>query len=749
MKINSTINKILYVPFNQDYNVDERIQSILTEKEFFEQCFYMPNFEEEIQELLSKSEEEIQAFEIDVTKEELIEKYQRNKLEKEAFFDWIDSNQNEIYCVRGDAGTGKTTFLHYLEYIYRNTELQWDIIDMNMSIADVKILNYKLKIPKFSNIYSKSVSVLIKNIVDDLFIYKNYKINIEESFKSIMQIVNRYDELFDGTYPTNFVKDFFEGIKALNRNDTDKKELMENTAQYIYDYWDKYLSQDNELMDAVISDFLELYIYFKCCIGTRNRYILAFDNLEKFIGTDEIYDKQLVDFVSKVRHIQKAISKNNINLSYRFQFAIFMRNTSTRMFTPQQISEIFPHIVDLSEWFQSAKIFQKKIEWYELNNINVDESEKILDIINDIGHGKDGNFRGLRSKLNMLFNNDKRVIINILAKVLADETNSCYLETYDFYRKNENMIDNRLAKFAKRVIIFRLVLNELRKDGFFSSIAAEREENRKNSLGYARKILTILYEHKLYFQDGYMKLDDIIIKLDNKERDAVNRYFNGEQDQKRRSIISKVLFYMNYYDGRADNWLQFIDIQYNFSQSETHIKTFEELKELVDKKHECINIRITSAGVAYLFFVVYSFEFFSCKSSKNAPVECTLNDGSVPPLLCVIPKKEELLEERVENLLCIKILNFVSKEAINCIKKINNDKKKGTKTIPFRKGLNDKYKEHSNRIINAHVGFIDNYIQCIKELYKSELRENPILWANYQNLIDELEQIKDRYLRCR
>lgn len=141
MKIDSTINKILYVPFNEDYSVDTNIQKILTEEEFFEECFYMPDFEEEIKELVEKTEEEINAFEIDLTKEELLEKYQQNKREKEAFFNWIENNQNDIYCVKGDAGIGKTTFVHYLEYVYRNTLTEWDIIDMTKSIEAVKILN--------------------------------------------------------------------------------------------------------------------------------------------------------------------------------------------------------------------------------------------------------------------------------------------------------------------------------------------------------------------------------------------------------------------------------------------------------------------------------------------------------------------------------------------------------------------------------------------------------------------------------
>ena len=159
MNLDATIKKILYVPFNEEYHIDTTIKNLLTEEEFFEHCFYMPDFEDEINELLDKTEEEIQAFEIDVTKEELIQNYRNYKIQNEAFFNWIESNQNEIYCIKGDAGTGKTTFVHYLQYKYKNTNVEWDIIDMNMSLKDVKILSNKLIIPRFSNVYFKSVSI--------------------------------------------------------------------------------------------------------------------------------------------------------------------------------------------------------------------------------------------------------------------------------------------------------------------------------------------------------------------------------------------------------------------------------------------------------------------------------------------------------------------------------------------------------------------------------------------------------------
>lgn len=347
----------------------------------------------------------------------------------------------------------------------------------------------------------------------------------------------------------------------------------------------------------------------------------------------------------------------------------------------------------------------------------------------------------------MLFNNDKRVVVNILTKVLDNASNGRYLKEYDLFRKNSYNIEKSYAKFAKRTIIFTLILNELKKDGFFSNIAVEHDVD-KMSLGYARKILTILYDYKLVLNDGYMKLDDIIIMLDNREINAVERYF-VKYNRERRKTVSKVLYYMNYYDGRANNWLQFIDIQYNINQNETRIKSDKELDELIENHHENINIRITSAGIAYLFFVVYSYEYFACKSSNLAPREYLSNNGSLPPLLCVIPSKRDILEKNVDELLCVKILKFVSNEAIKCIEKMQKDKNGNEKTIPFRKGIHDKYIEHGERIINSHVGFIDNYIECIKQMYYEDLRVDVVFWEKFENLKSELSKMKKEYQKWR
>lgn len=738
MQRETVINHLLYVPFNHDYTVDDKIKNVLTENEFFEHCFFMPDFQKEINEILTSSSKEIAAFEIDLSKDELVTKYVKCMNEKNALYDWINTNQNDLYCIKGDAGTGKSTFLHYLKNKYPNKEkkkIEWEIIDVLQAKDFVSVLYYRINIPDFGNLYYKTIASILECIIKDTFCHKgSEKMDFEISSKRVDYLKRKYNLLFDGFLPSEEVNDFFTKVLITNKKGYKEKcvEYARNIKKFFEYLFRAYKFKEGELFSVCI----ELYICLLRCKNDQVRYIIAFDNFERFIGTDEIYSSHLTQFVDKLRKTQNDISGNKAFLAPYYQFIIFMRNTSARMFTSQQVAEIFSHSVDISDWFQVSKILKKKIEWYESKSIMINESERMLDILNDIGfYG--GKFRGLRSKLNMLFNNNKRVIVRFLTKILYNPLNQDYLSVYDAFKANKMNIAADLSRFSTRMIVFRLILNELREDGFFKHIVAEKNSNEKTSLGYARKILTILYNYRIQNNDNYMNFADIISELFINSED----YFD-KNNYDRRNVIAEVLYYLNYYDGRKDNWLQFIDIQYNVSQNANIIiKDHSELRNLIDKKNKDISIRITSAGIAYLYFVVYTFEFFSCKSVKGQLKMEKFGDKDIPPIFCVIPSAEDIKNSAIKDLACIKILDIVSTEAQNCINEMNGD----PNSIPFQQKCDDEPIQHSQRIINSHTGFIGNYIYCLRSIYHNEVEKDKDMSKKLDELIAYIESIRCLY----
>lgn len=743
MELEYITNRLLYVPFNHDYIVDENVKIRLTEKEFFDKCFFKPDFDLEIQELLSASDEEVKTFEVDLTKEELIEKYERKKQEEGALYNWVECNQNDIYCIKGDAGTGKSTFLHYLQYKYKTSNVQWRVIDIQKAINPIKILGQDIDILNVDNsLYSKAISSIILCIRSEIFGYSKNQINFEKVLQKFRRLENNYKKISDLTFPSVEIREFFENVRIVLENEGNCKEQCAVCAEYMVNYFNKLFEKYKNNIIRLFEYYIELYIYILRCSDLNIRYMLAFDNFERFVGVDEIYSRQLTEFVISLRNIQNSLSENDVNLSMYYQIIIFMRNTSTRMFMPQQTAELFPHSLDLSEWFQISKILEKKLQWYDSQNMTIKDIDRLMDILNDIGCYR-GKFRGLRSKLNMLFNNNKRVIVRFLAQILARSVNKEYLVQYDFYKKNEGKITPSYSRFAARIIIFRLVLNELRNDGFFKHIIVQKNNDERRSLGYARKILSILYDYKLQNADSYMEFSDVIKRLYSAIGNAEELYFNSNNNNKR-IIIAQVLFYMNYYDGRTDNWLQFVDIQYNIPQeARIRIKKYENLKEIIDNNYQNIKIKITSAGIAYLYFVVYSFEYFACKSIFSDKKKREYGISDLPPLLCTIPNQDDILYKDHNELTCIKILRLVSNEVFMCIETMNEDED----NIGFRRNLADPYISHKSRIINSQSGFIDNFIQCMKEVHATNISHDETFEKRFNKLVIKIEGIRDKYLQ--
>lgn len=744
MTVDELTNKLLFVPFNNDYKVEQSVKDLLTEEEFFEECFIEPSFDKAIKEALANSNEEVNDFELDFDKADIISRLDLQKEDAAALDSWIESKQPQIYCIRGDAGTGKTTYLHYLKYKYKNRPVSWNIIDIQNATNAISFLGKYIKIPMFETLYSKSISAILFTFANSVFERdKNNRISHEKSAFNIKALIKTFNQKFDCYYPREEIFEFFTNIPYDDNNCSN--DNCKNCSEFFAN-WSKNILNDTSLeIKEKFSIILELFIYFLTCIKGDNHIIISFDNFERFIGTDEIYNGQLTEFVSELRAIQNTTSTNNPAISQQYQIMIFMRNTSVRMFTSQQVTEFFAHTIDLSDWFDASSVLKKKIEWYNTKNIVIDGTENLLNIFNDMGECGE-TLRGLHFKISMLFNYNKRIVIRFLARILLATINEPAIQKYEHYWKNCEELKPSLNKFAARSIIYRLILNELRKDGFFINIVAQKADSKPeyNSLGCARKILSILYDHYINSQNNadsrYMSLIDLISNLYSEVRDPIKLLFD-KMNEKRLDLVSKVLFHMNYYDGRKDNWLQLIDIQYNLNDNKKIIiSDSNQLKNYIKKNPENIKVRITHAGMAYLYFVVYHFEFFSCKSTDwHSKPDVIKKD--TPPLLCVIPLEKEIMEKELSSLQCIKIINLVLEDSLECISEQNNTQN----PIPFHYKPEDPYITHQQRIVNSHRGYLDNFIECIKLLYKAKAENDKKFDEKLKELISEITAIRNKY----
>lgn len=761
---------ILCVPYHMDYTVPQKVRDLLTEKEFFEQCYVNAEFDKEIKRI--KAAERVKYDEAEdgtsTWNKEVTEEIMRLKIHRDAekaFFRWIDDNGNGIFCIKGDAGTGKTTYLHHLKYINKDKNLGWVIIDIQNAHTPIQILSKELKIDKFNLLESKVVAAVLDKIFEILFDdsvdrektpqvghegWGNILRNVLHIFrrdrrreelcratyliaKNIEKLYRNYRENVRANFPLEETKWFFDNSPLYEKRAAQvKQEELLTFAETIYRHVDM-LMKTTPIKD-VLTKLLKVYLILLRSKENDKKYIIAFDNIERNIGDDEISNVEIHELIDVLRHMQDSCYENDHNFYTRFQMIVLMRNTSSRMSgMPLHRIDFWGHELDLGGWFPTDKIVAKKIDWYKTHDIDIEDGELINAIIGE-KKGFDGcGPRSLLEKISMLFNHNNRVILSLLSKAisLAHDTNPVVLEVINEFRENKRNISLQLTRFALRSIVMRLILDVLREDGFFKnvivqvsrdendigvldvhspeSIGQNDEETAHVRLGIARKILSALYEYSLD-QGDYMPFDILIQKLNGDGTHHVDEYFD-ENNIHNRLMIAKILYYMNYYNSRKHNWLHFIDIQCNIPDATEGLRVshYKKLQELIDERHEIMGIRIMSAGIAYLYYIIQSFEYFSCR----------VGNVNLLPLLCLIPKLDEIRKcEKVEELSCVSAIMRVKEDAFSCIEVMDRRINSGTRDVLYRRDKDSSFTTHKTRIINAHQGYINNFIDCIKEYYR-------------------------------
>lgn len=772
-QVDGLIKKILEVPFGSNHYIREELLKQL-QKDFFTECFVQPSYD--LNNIHILDEPVRTAFEIDLPMKEIIEGAEAIKDDEDALFNWLDDQTYNVFYVRGDAGTGKTTYLHWLKYraehLHPEEGWKWEIIDLADAVEQIAILDSVVYIPHFSNLHYKLISAIIKLMNGKLYPEKLERkpVDHEKSASYFQRLQSVFKKEFDCFYPDKRIRSFFNNLPLKSELDEEKTSIRicEDCSHFMAQSFRDLLNTLSA--QEALGYFLQLYLYFLRCFEMQARFVIAIDNVERIIGSDEIFNADMTEFATALRTLQTAIADNNPGLQQFYKLAVFMRNTSVRMLTPQQITDTRANTFDMSDWFDVEAIISSKFSWYEKQGEKLQGTEEILDILHD-NYEEDGNLRGLYTKLKMIFNNNKRVIVHFITRVFGKKTNEPYVLIYNRLRKHSyGPLSESLTRFATRSIIYRLILNEMRQDNFFHAIMTEpstatppseqsRNKNQQEAknekkkidgavaIGYARRILTLTYMYECTNpEDPYVPLKNILCTIFNMRPQDINLFYSDENRKKRESI-AEILFAMNYYDGRKGDWLQFIDIQYCPEQRYNNIRISraDQLQEILEQGVEKIGIKIMPAGVAYLYFIAFSYEYFACKS-MNAPARKEIiGEFDIPPLLCTIPNKEQIIKSKLSDLECIKTIEVVLIEALRCIIKMNHDEQQGFNTVPFRRTLDGPTIRHTVRIINSHRGYLDNFVECLSEIFIVDKNDDEEFEKHFDLLVLTIKKMRDCY----
>lgn len=706
-------NMLLYSPFDNKAEIDPKIRRLLTKDEFFKYCYSEPQFENKI--LDDSFDELIPVDNYYQKKSELMDQWFNQKAHKENFINWLYNEiPDSVYTISGNAGTGKTTYVNYLKRRY--SDLRWIVLNMSQASSSVKWLgDYMTNFTKFELAYKKIISSILEYMKNMLFDVKAEN-DIEYCAKimaNLDKICRNYKDKFGLSIRSK--NSFYEKLCKLVGVKNKQETIIENVVKYLVEYFDKLLSINSfsQEMPLIINIFL---IFIRCIKSDDKVTIIVFDNLERFVCYDELYNDEINNIRIMISNYALSIKSEDTRNNNIFKFIMVIRNKTERMTAVRlQSADNLPKNLDISEWYDVDDIINKKVNWLENKGVRIDDIHFLKSITCDCRVCKSGEITGLQRFIEPLFNNNKRLMIEFLGMLINKPS---YKETIEMYF-NLMTEDNKICRFAARSIIRGMILNCLEtEDSLFKHLKTYRD-NRVRGIGITRKILTVLHNLAL---DGNVDVSirDVVANILN--RANVEEYFNRDNDKL--NSFSEVLYYMNSYNRRTNNWIQLVDLQIKDEQDKIVINNSDNLKDLICNKNEKIYLNIMPAGEAYLRYLVTSFEFFSLRYS--APYE---------PLYMLIPDENELNNNKTSDIRCYKKIREVSRKAFDCINSINDNLR-----LKWESGTNGVL--HKDRIKQAFYDYIDKFMYMLRYRF-----ENGIKWEkkNYEELVKEITVIRDSF----
>ncbi|MFR5875263.1 MAG: hypothetical protein ACLUFN_02105 [Eubacterium sp.] len=726
-------NNLLYTPFDNKSNVDDFVSSLLTIDEFFDECYVEPDFanEKAYHNLNNDTPEEYDyVSEFGRIKDEM----KAHKTEEDNFFTWInDSKNSKVYTISGNAGVGKTTYINGLKY-FREGDKNEKWIILNVADSHDKVTWFG-DIETHINNFEKSIQKMYATVlakIKSLFFgyYKNGTYDIYEIFFQLKELCKVYKKYFSKYYQKgrSFFNNIIKIVENYNEvlNESEIENLLDEISHYISNYFITIDNKKNKDSDLFCASLNILIMVLRCKDENQINFkrIILFDNLERFIAFDEIFNEELENIRRDLITYSSDLYDNNNCHKGLIKFVMVMRNSSARMCGAKvHSSDDLASDLNLDDWFVTNLIVDNKATWFKTHNIMNKNIKYLEQITSDLRTCEDSTLTGLSLQINPIFNNNKRLIVDFIGSCIERPSLNKLLNQYDKLWK----IDTSVSRFAARSIIRSLIIVELAlKDNLFKHLQVYSEK-RSVGLGYSRKLLTILYNNDAKEYPLSMLFSEYFYVKDSQT------YWKKELSKTDKEIITEILFYMNSYNRRDNDWVQFIDLQIKDSTKNIKINNINSLYSLLDNRLSDFTVTIMPAGEAYLKYMVSSFEYFSFRYYKVYGTEYM-------PLFSVIPTEKQMEEIlNISELPCYKIIDGINKQAIKCIKEMKKDP-----SFPLKVNHTNDAKSHTIRIIEQHIGYIDKFIEFIKEQCIMENLSKKAL-KKYEELINYCLKIKRKY----
>lgn len=718
-------NEILFTPFDDKSVVIEPISQALTEEEFCNYCYSHPKFEWG-EETYKQEEAGTDENDSPTLYEDIKNQMHQQMMAYENFELWLKNfSISKVYTINGNAGTGKSTFINHEKYYDKKTN--WVILDIQDACSYVEwISDVRTDIQGFEHANSKVYGSIVVKLRDIIFrgSKKDDDFSVEEAYGKLKKLVENFDIRFANLLPPG--KQFINDIKNVLDSSKNIEVKVIEAAEVLRKYANGEVGENGF---GIIEGLNLLLLTLRCMSDEDDKpYVIVFDNFERFIAKDELFNKD----VDRIRLLLTSYIKN-INTSgmchrNHFKFAMAVRDSTARMCSVRlHASDSEPSNLDLSDWYDASDIIIRKKNWYIKRGIPMKNSDLVEQITRDCRKCRDNTITGLKLLIEPLFNGNKRLIIDFIGSMLELPGNAASIEKYQELWKE----DTPKSRFAARSIIRGMLLYSLESlpDKLFEHLHTYSAQSDKNGIGDARKILTILYNNEYSGNKNEMPLTTVLSILFG-DSDARKAWETLAGTGKRR-MLSEMLFYMNSYNRRENDWIQFIDLQFRDCPDSVTAEDSLQLEQILDAYMERCMIHLMPAGRVYLEYIVVSFEFFLLRYVKG-----------YTPLFALLPSPKDIQAcNSIKELPCYYAIERGISYALGCIKVL----RAGEDTIKLRTGRFKDGIYHSNRIINHHREYIRAFASYIQEKYCESEAIDDAVRAKYDMLCKEIMGQINRY----
>ena len=623
-----------------------------------------------------------------------------------------NSFDKNTFFILGYPGCGKTTFVHAL---------------LNKCEKE-NLLEQKLMIYCDEIATTNELKPLVSSFTEQVMKY--LKKQKQKAFINFIDFYNKNSDVLEDSFANaNSLFNLKERIKA---------EFLDKNGKSIDYSADRMYFRSEILMSLSFKDLF----YFFCFLVMSNNYnevasdkpiILVIDNIDYFDSFDDLnlFMSAINNFTLDMnRSMREMVLYRYSDKQYRyvdkFKLIVTMRETTKANIQNEHWADRYRQAYtyyDISEWYDKDKIIEYRLNF--LNADNIPELKSIIKfmrtIIKEIALERDDESRPRKDIIFPLFNNDYRVAVSTLARIIIRNLN--YLSEYEDIMK----LPDASLRYGARGMLVKWICDELiledgPKENYFKKIGAIDFQNRKsNVVSISRLVLTYLSNKT------DTKCDDMNNCISYA---SIIEYFKNVLDG---DVIKKSIDEM--YDlRRARSWRHLV----SFSQLERHNKSLP-LENNID--YEKTTLHYSCAGKIYLEYLSSHFEFFSVRSftedDKCCALFCKSNREKVNGKYKFIHIIERVFGEANE---CCNSLKKFNKRICE-IKKWGNPYESPEALKEYlrsdyvgiiKRGEDKKPQNffHGERFLNTHIGYIDkfryfllNYCKDIPDGEKCEINK--------------------------